>query len=366
MTRSEGGAGIVFQAYYRAGNPTDSCGQLYGGSGTGDTMSQYGSQNCDAAYGDQWPSIVRAYYFSPVVSLLDDNPATTEYFQPGDTWHLNVYATSRTGDVYEKFATATSGLTWYGWNWLASPSGGCTSSEGTASGDAYNLWMFCRGVDGAIWGRRWNGSSWLAWQSLGGTFQSGPAVTEYIQSPWILSHINVEALGWDGAVWHNYYDENNSTWSGWTSLGAPSGGCTSAPSTDYRVSNELYALCRGADGNVWYRLWNGSAWLGWAVLNAGLGPDGSIGSTHYNQPGDTWHFNVYMDSHVGALWESWKGSGGFSSWGSRGGRCESGGAAASFSPNDLRLFCRLNDSNIWYDVWNGGGWSGFVYYIGRP
>lgn len=62
------------------------------------------------------------------------------------------------------------------------------------------------------------------------------------------------------------YYETTGTWSGWHSLGSPGGGCTSGPSSDWRVSNDLDVFCRGADGAEWYTWFNGTAWQPWTSL----------------------------------------------------------------------------------------------------
>lgn len=363
-TRNDGSGSKIFPTYYKAGNPNEVCGQWNGVAAPGNDMSQNGSQTC-AVGGQKWPGIFRTYYFSPIPTVLDEDPAATEYNQPGDpSWHLNVYVTHTDGNVYEKFQ---SNSTWWSWQSIGAPSGGCTSSPGTASSGGNNLWLFCRSTSGAIWYRKWNGSSWSSWTQVSSTsMQSGPAASEFYYSGDGSWHINVEAVGWDGALWQNYYVVNTGTWSGWQSLGSPSGGCTGKPAADNGLSPRFFVICRAPNGETWYRQWTGASWSSWTSLGGYF--SSTPGATDYYQPGDTWHFNVYVDALDGSIYEQYKSGGNpFSGWQYQGGVCQSGAGPSNYSSTDLEVFCRWNGSgDVWYERYNGSTWSGWNYNIGHP
>ncbi len=337
-------------------------------------MSQYGSQAC-ANDGLMWNSIVRRYYFYTTeaqshVVVLDDSPAATEWNQPNDGYHLNVYALNRSGNVYERYYRSSTG-TWYGWQ----PLGGvCTGGLGALGVNTNHLWIFCRGTDGFIYGRRYNGSSWQPWVSLGvgSGFQSGPAATEYFQPGDVYAHLNVYALGWDHNIYENWYHTGNATWSGWNSLGSPAGGCTSAPGTDWRTAYELYVFCRGTNGAIWHRKWNGSAWEAWVSLGGSVisGP----GATDYYQSGDTWHQNVYGNSEIGEIWQNFRNNTGWSGWYPLQGVCQAGPGASNLPTTSyLYVLCRGDpepsygawDGSIFYRRWTGSAWGGWIS-LGRP
>ncbi|MGH2608807.1 MAG: hypothetical protein ACRDHF_06910, partial [Tepidiformaceae bacterium] len=319
----------------------------------------------DAGY--QWSGILRTYYFNPIPFIMDEMPSATEWNQPGDsTWHLNVYVTNGSGQVYEKYKTQGVWLSF--WQFMGAPSGGCTSAPASAAFGQSNLWIFCRGQTGAIWSRRYNGSSWGAWQQISPTsMQSGPGATEFWYSGSGAWHINVEAVGWDGALWHNYYSTATGTWSGWESLGSPSGGCKGTPSTDNGLNPQLFVFCRGTNGQAWYRQWNGSGWLGWTSLGGSVMT--AAGATDYYQPGDNWHFNVYANWAAGSISERyWSPSfPSFAGWQYQGGTCQSAAQPTNYSTVDLEVFCRwANSGDVWFQVWNGSSWSGWNYTIYQP
>ncbi|MCC7354890.1 MAG: hypothetical protein IT330_14190, partial [Anaerolineae bacterium] len=57
--------------------------------------------------------------------------------------------------------------------------GKVTSDPVAISRQSGQIDLFVRGYDDALWYRFYNGSSWAAWQSLGGTLASGPAVASW-------------------------------------------------------------------------------------------------------------------------------------------------------------------------------------------
>ena len=341
-------------------------------------MSQWGTQACALA-GLQWGAILRRYYFSHPLVILDDAPASTQYYQSGDAWHEQIYALGRNRTVYEKFYNFSTGQ-WRDW---ATVGGSCTSAPatiGTGSIGGYRyLYVLCRWVDAAtgdaqIYQTRWNGSSWSGWQNLYGNMQSGPAATTYYQTgdAW---HLQLYALGWNGEIWEKFFNFSTGQWYGWGSLG---GSCTSAPAafgTDaiggYRY---LYVLCRWTNGAMYEKHWNGYTWSNWASL-AGDWTSGPA-ATPYNQPGDGWRFNVYATGLNGAVYEKFfrTSTGQWSGWSSLGGQNTSAPAANSYSPSDLRVHARGRDdpsgggwnrAPIYYRQWNGSTWAAWQY-IGAP
>lgn len=319
---------------------------------------------------------MRKYYFNNAtqpghVTVLDDAPSATDYNQPGDNWHLNVYAVDRSGNVKQNYRDSG---TWTGWT--SNLQGGCSSSPASAAYGGSHLWVFCRTADanGTIRAKRWNGSTWGSWSNLGTTgFQSGPAATEYNQ-PGDAYHINVYALGWDGNIYQNYYHVGSGTWSGWTSKGSPSGGCTSAPGTDWRSTTELYIFCRATSGEVWYRKWDSGAWGAWTDMNGSSVT--APGATDYFQPGDTWHLNVYAKQGTATtpdVVQNYKSNGGFLGWNRNlGGSCASAPAASDLptAPYDLFVFCRWDpgpnsppsswNGGIYYRRWDNSAWGGWI------
>jgi hypothetical protein len=272
--------GSVYEKYYRATTGSWSGWQWLQGtctSGVG-TLSSSSTQLwifCRGAdtLGFIWGRRFDGSSWQPWTNLgagggFQSGPAVTEYYQSGDAYHLNVYALGWDGNIYEDWYHTVNN-TWSGWHSISSPAGGCTSAPGTDWRNSSELYVFCRGTNGAIWYTKWNGSVWAAWTSLGGSWISSPGATDYYQSgdTW---HLNVYGNGELGDIWENY--RNTTAWSGWHSLQGvcqSGAGASNLPGTSY-----LYVFCRWDpetsygvwDGGIYYRRWTGSAWGSWTSL----------------------------------------------------------------------------------------------------
>ena len=81
-------------------------------------------------------------------------------------------------------------------------------SAGRSSGGiAVTAWavdqmeVFAVFPDGELWDRYWDGTSWHAWESLGGELRGAPAA-----SSWGPDRLDVFAPGRDGRTWHRWWD----------------------------------------------------------------------------------------------------------------------------------------------------------------
>ncbi|HYO59760.1 hypothetical protein [Archangium sp.] len=72
--------------------------------------------------------------------------------------------------------------------------------------------VYARGGDNAIWQKNWNGTVWSNWETLGGTFTSGPSAGSL--SPGTL---RVQVRGTDNAIWQKSW--SGTEWSAWQNLG---------------------------------------------------------------------------------------------------------------------------------------------------
>ena len=73
-------------------------------------------------------------------------------------------------------------------------------------------YLYARGTDNAIYQKSYNGTQWSNWETLGGTFTSGPSAGSL--SPGTL---HVQARGADNAVWQKSW--SGTEWSAWQNLG---------------------------------------------------------------------------------------------------------------------------------------------------
>ena len=172
-----------------------------------------------------------------------------------------VYAFARGTDRgywYRRF----NGTTWGDWQSL----GGILTSPPQAIASGSQVYVFGTGADNAVWYRRFDGRTWEDWQSLGGVVTSSPQVVaaSLVSLPQIRSHIYVFAKGADNAIWYRRW--SGSEWEGWQSLG---GILTSEPFAVARRS-QFFVFARGGDNALWYRRLNGTTWDGWQTLGGSL------------------------------------------------------------------------------------------------
>jgi Uncharacterized protein conserved in bacteria (DUF2334) len=148
----------------------------------------------------------------------------------------------------------------HGWEKLG---GYLTSSPGATSRPSGAIDVFVRGGDNALWWRSYESSSdaWGAWSSVGGLIASGTGPAACAKD---ANSLDVFVQGSNNALWHRSLQ--GSSWSAWESLG---GVLTSSPASTSPSSGLIDVFARGSDNTLWERSystgWNiwmssGSAW----------------------------------------------------------------------------------------------------------
>ena len=99
---------------------------------------------------------------------------------------------------------------------------------------------------------------WLEPESLGGSLASPPAVTA-----WAVDRMEVFAVFDDGELWDRYWD--GESWHAWESLGG-SLALGSAPAASSWGADRLDVFAAGVDGLTWHRWWDGTRWVEWERL----------------------------------------------------------------------------------------------------
>lgn len=134
------------------------------------------------------------------------------------------------------------------------------SSRGTAAvarGEG-RIDLFWVDFDGALIHRGFGDGAWAEAESLGGTLASAPAVTA-----WAVDEMEVFAVMPDGELWDRYWD--GTSWHAWESLGGeldPS----ATPAASSWGPDRLDVFARGVDGRTWHRWWDGSRWVPWEQI----------------------------------------------------------------------------------------------------
>jgi hypothetical protein len=117
------------------------------------------------------------------------------------------------------------------------------------------LELFWVGAEQGLFHASFSEGAWTAPEALGGRLASVPAVTAWDDEP-----MEVFAIFDDGALWDRYWD--GTTWHAWESLGGelePG----STPAATSNGAERLDVLALGRDGRTWHRWWNGSDWVPW-------------------------------------------------------------------------------------------------------
>jgi hypothetical protein len=136
-----------------------------------------------------------------------------------------------------------NGATWSTWNSL----GGTLTSSPAATSPANGVMdVFVRGTDGALWQRTTtnNGASWSNWYPIGGQLAAGTGPAACAQN---ANRLDVFVQGTDNALWHRSLQ--GSTWSAWNSLGG--GQATSSPAATSPANGVIDVFARGTDNALW-------------------------------------------------------------------------------------------------------------------
>jgi hypothetical protein len=269
-------------------------------------------------------------------SLATGSGLDATSWQPGN---LRVVARSPGNNVWIKSWDCCTA--WSVWTSVSSPSGGITSDPSITDSAPNVLHVFARGTDNAMWTRKWSGSSWGAWTSIGGGFTSGPDAMS------VNGYVLVFARGNDNGLWQNTLNPQGS-WSGWESLG---GSLTSDPSVVASGCCKIVVFGRGSDGLLTYRFFDGNTgtWSAWLlprvasfVLNSA--PDASVfGADRIDifasGGGSNELHHLYFN---GGRWRS--------SWALVGGTLTGNPGAVSWGTNRIDVFIRGSD-NVMYHRW---------------
>jgi astacin (peptidase family M12A) len=224
--------------------------------------------------------------------------------------------------------------------------GAVTGTPAVASRLSGRYEIFARGFDGALWHTYYDGD-WHGWDSPGGQIVGNVTA---IATP---GHgVQVFARGTDNAAYHIRYDGNG--WSGWTRLG---GDVTGQIAVAQRGGGRLDLFWRGHDAALWHLQGypNGFA--------TDHGPPESLGGYLTSSPSaaQTGWDKVYafVRGGDGALY-SWDQTGtAAGAWSPLDGYMTGNPSAVSAGGTDVHVFVRGGDGAVWTRGNGGGGWGGW-------
>jgi len=234
------------------------------------------------------------------------------------------------------------------WSTVSTLGGETSSSPAVVAPADRRLDVYARGSDNGVWYRRYDGTAWSGWASLGRTTYASPAASARRGT----SIVDVFVRGTDNAIYHRY--RNGNTWSsGWASIGAPPGGATSAPAAVSNSAGRIDVFVRGGDSAIWRRTWT-TSWSAWTSAGGSATSAPTVTSRGTNT------MDLFMRGSDGQIYQrSYSGTVG-SRWTALGGVTVSAPAAVAPSLNRIDLWVRGADNALQHKVWQATtGWSGW-------
>jgi hypothetical protein len=215
-------------------------------------------------------------------------------------------------------------------------------------------YVFGQGTDGQLFMKWWanDGEGWRNWSPMGapGPGFIGRAAT-VSRSPQVW---NVYVRGRDNALWQlAFHGRRRPVWTRHDDGGV----LASPPAAGSMNPNHEHVFVRGTDGQVWAKWWQqGSGWSAWASL--GAPPVGFAGGPAISEDATT--CDLFVRGGDNALWQKSYKSGVWGSWERHndGGVLAEDPAVTSMRANQLQVFVRGTDGNVYQKFWDGGSGTG--------
>ncbi len=256
----------------------------------------------------------------PAWETLTQIPGSEKSLPSGVDYDMTAADLNNDGQAEQIVANAAAGQIYLSLGKMPGSPGRATSAPAVGIQNGGAMDVLVRGYDEALWHIHYNGSSWGTWDNAGGgTLLSAPAIaskgdgsfdafalgsnnrtyrrhfdgsawgadwtaidtaadwpelafwvgaTPELPAPAAVvrgSGLDVFRTGPDNTLRWNHSSNGGTSWSGWQSLG---GMLASSPAAVSLGSNHIQVFARGADGTLWFRVYNG-AWDAWkrAPLN---------------------------------------------------------------------------------------------------
>ncbi|SRR6266567_1877722 len=143
-----------------------------------------------------------------------------------------------------------------------------------------------------------------------------PGSATFINNPFVAQNgdgrLEAFEVGTDRNLYHNYQLQPNGSWSGWQSLGKPSGGSLQSISLGINNDGRLEVFASVTDGNLWH-IWQMAVDKGWSGWSSFGNPGTTVGSIDVNR-GQNGSLEVYVTGSNGILYHKWEGSSGWTSF----------------------------------------------------
>jgi hypothetical protein len=167
-----------------------------------------------------------------------------------------VYLRGQNAELYWR-TVEDFGTPGYSTAWRIIPGGQVGSGPDAAQIDDDSVYLAAKATNSNLLVRRQDGTTFGAWENLGGVITSAPAVLYDSAS----TRLWVFARGGDGAIWYRLRT-GTGPWGAWTSI---QGILTSAPDAIFGIG-QLTVFARGGNGNLYDRTQNSAGqWGPWST-----------------------------------------------------------------------------------------------------
>jgi len=214
--------------------------------------------------------------------------------------------------------------------------------------------VFAPGIQGDIQFKRWNGTNWSNWSSLGGQAHNlqGPVAT----LSWTPNLLGVAALGGNGHVYYKFND--SAQWKpnldgDWIDMGSGFQGEVSLVS---KFDSEVHIFAYGTDNKYYHKWWDSES--GWQPsINQWNSLDGAFSASPLAINSDTGRINLLGVGLDGVVYNKWLINGQWNpAWENMGSGFEGKLSAVSRPGDNLDIFAIDTDKIINTKLWNGSSW----------
>lgn len=248
--------------------------------------------------------------------------------------HLDVFTRNDVG--------ATIQWTWNGaWSAAKSLDGIATSRPAPVSDATGSLWVFVRGLDLALWYRRFQAGAWGLWTPLGGIVNSAPVPVASS-----VNHLEVFVRGADLGLWRRTF--NGIVWAEWEALGST---LSTEPAAIACAPGRLDVVALDADRMLIHRRWDGLKWTPWLRLDGPFADPPCILATGADQ------VDIHARKADGGVRVLRRSGDAWVPAYTLEGSAASGPAAASGPSAATLMAARLAGNSLGLRHWNGLAWD---------
>ncbi len=245
--------------------------------------------------------------YHPYAQMKMQPGATVTALWRSNQTHLDLFVTGNDGAVRSSWWEAAPG--WQTW-FLIHPEvkmrPGNTVTALWRSNDTH-LDLFAIGTDGAVWSTWWEaGPGWQSWFTIHPEVKMQPGTT--VTALWRSNdtHLDLFATGTNGAVWSSWW-EAAPGWQKWFLIHPEVKMRAGATVTALWRSNDTHLdlFATGTDGAVWSTWWEGKpGWQPWFTIHpeVKMQPEATVSALWRS---NETHLDLFATGTDGAVWSTW-------------------------------------------------------------